>query len=91
MTQAGLDILGKSQHQHRLKKQKVVVPDDIREVLQKHPPAWENYQKFPETYRRIRIGWIDASRHRPDTFKQRLNYFLKKTIKNERYGMMEKK
>lgn len=37
------------------------------------------------------FGWIDAVRYRPEVFKQRLDYFVKMTQKNKRYGMMEKK
>jgi uncharacterized protein YdeI (YjbR/CyaY-like superfamily) len=91
MTKAGLDILDQSHHKHRLKKKPVTVAADIKKALMAAKPAWTNYQKFPEGYRRIRIGWIDAVRYRPEVFKQRLDYFVKMTQKNKRYGMMEKK
>jgi hypothetical protein len=26
------------------------------------PAAWKNFQRFPASYKRIRVGWIDASR-----------------------------
>lgn len=91
MTKAGLDILDQSHHKHRLKKKPVTVAADIKKALMAAKPAWTNYQKFPEGYRRIRIGWIEAARHVPKTFEQRLKHFVKMTQKNKRYGMMEKK
>ncbi len=90
MTKAGLDILHQSEHKHRLKRKPVIVAADIQKALKK-AAAWNYYLKFPEGYRRIRIGWIDAARHRPEVFKQRLDYFVKKTAKNERFGMLERK
>src|SRR5688572_26914133 len=41
----------------------------------KDADVWRNFQKFPESYKRIRIGWIAAARQRPAALRQRLNYF----------------
>ncbi len=49
----------------------------------------ENFQAFPVTYQRIRIGWIDAARHRPEIFQQRLRYLLKMTAQNKKFGMVQ--
>ena len=49
----------------------------------------ENFSKFPESYKRIRIGWIAAAKHRPAIFRQRLGYFLKMTSRNKRFGMVQ--
>jgi hypothetical protein len=35
------------------------LPPDIRQRLQADPVVWENFERFPDSYRRIRIGWID--------------------------------
>ncbi len=50
---------------------------------------WKNYRSFPESYKRIRIGWITAARHRQEVFEQRLRYFLKMTAQNKRFGMVQ--
>ena len=68
---------------------KFTLPNDILKNLRTKPIVWKNFIKFPESYKRIRIGWIDAARHRPEVFQQRLNYFLKMTAKNKRYGMVQ--
>lgn len=65
------------------------IPSDILQELKKDKETWENFEKFPENYKRIRIGWIRDSRKRQDVFKQRLDYFLKMTKQNKRFGMVQ--
>ncbi|MGH2574666.1 MAG: YdeI/OmpD-associated family protein [Ignavibacteria bacterium] len=57
--------------------------------MKKDLKTWENFRKFPETYKRIRIGWISGARHRPEIFKQRLRYFFKMTSQNKKFGMVQ--
>jgi len=68
---------------------KCVIKDDILKLLKEEKTTWENFKKFPESYKRIRIGWIEEARTRPELFKKRLEYFLKKTANNKKYGMMQ--
>ena len=35
---------------------------------------------------RIRIGFIEGARNRPEEFQKRLRYFIKMTEKNKQYG-----
>jgi len=65
------------------------LPDDIVARLRKDPATWRNFQKFPASYKRIRVGWIAAARHRREVFEQRLRYFLKMTKQNKRFGMVQ--
>lgn len=58
-------------------------PVDILEVIRKDQRAWENYEKFPESYKRIRIAYIDAARKRPLEFKKRLENFICKSRENK--------
>jgi uncharacterized protein YdeI (YjbR/CyaY-like superfamily) len=64
------------------------VPADILAALQADPQIWENYQRFPELYKRIRIGFIEEVRKQPEVFQQRLANFLKKTRENKMFGTM---
>lgn len=90
MTKAGLAKIAHAFDSARdTKRLKWSVPRDILARLKKSPATWRNYQRFPESYRRIRIGWIVAARHRPVAFRQRLNYFLKMTAQNKRFGMVQ--
>jgi uncharacterized protein YdeI (YjbR/CyaY-like superfamily) len=64
-------------------------PADILAKLKRDPETWKNFQRFPASYKRIRIGWIEAARARKVAFDQRLNYFLKMTKANKRFGMVQ--
>jgi len=70
-----------------------VFPKDILDEIRKDKAAWENYQRFSEPYRRIRIAYIDAARKRPDEFSKRLENFIAKTKENKLimgYGGIDK-
>lgn len=69
-----------------LENEKFVFPIDIIEVIRKSKEAWKYYQNFSDSYKRIRISFINGARTRPDVFKQRLDYFIKMTEKNKQYG-----
>ncbi len=66
-----------------------VMPPDILKRLKADKKAWRNFQRFPDTYKRIRVGWIDGARKRPDEFEKRLGYLLKMTAQNKRFGMVQ--
>ena len=63
-------------------------PADILEELKRDTIVWDNFCKFPDSYKRIRIGWIDGARIRPEEFQKRLKYFIKMTSKNKMFGMV---
>ena len=61
-----------------------VFPEDILSRLRADPVAWENYNAFPDAYRRIRVAYIDVARKRPEEFEKRMKSFLEKTRQNRR-------
>jgi len=61
---------------------------DIIAALKRDAKTWRHFRSFPESYQRIRVGWIDAARRRPEIFQQRLRYFLRMTAQNKRFGMV---
>ena len=65
------------------------VPGDILDRMKADPEVWQHFQTFPESYVRIRIGWIDGVRNRPDEYEKRLRYFLKMTKQGKRFGMVQ--
>jgi hypothetical protein len=65
------------------------IPQDILAAIKRGRATWKHFQTFPESYKRIRIGWIDAGRRRPEVFRQRLQHFLKMTAQNKRFGMVQ--
>ncbi len=64
------------------------IPKDILKAIQKDDIVWKNFNRFPQHYKRVRVGWINAARSRPEIFKTRLNYFIKMTGKDKMYGMI---
>ena len=83
MTKAGLAAIA------HVEKKPGKIPADIEGRLKHDPEIWRNFRRFPASYRRIRIGWIDAARSRRPAFEQRLRYFLKMTKRNKRFGMVQ--
>ena len=61
---------------------------DILDALKQDAKIWKNFHAFPAWYQRIRLGWIDASRVRPEIFHKRLRYLIKMTAQNKRFGMV---
>src|SRR5947207_1804643 len=90
MTRAGLERI-RHVFDHKQATKQVVwrLPPDIRRRLRADPIVWKHFQRFPESYRRIRIGWIAAARRRPEIFEQRLRHFIKMTARNKRFGMVQ--
>ena len=70
-----------------------VFPGDIIERLKEDAAVWENYERFSNSYKRIRIAYIEAARVRYDEFEKRLNNFIAKTRDGKMvagYGGIEK-
>ena len=62
------------------------IPKDILEAIQADAEAWKHFQNFSDAYKRIRIGFIDGARDRPEEFKKRLRYFIRMTARNKQFG-----
>lgn len=60
-----------------------IFPDDIIGRLKEDNIVWKNYQQFSDTYKRIRIAYIEAARKRPEEFEKRLNNFINKVRENK--------
>ena len=70
-----------------------VFPEDIIDAIRRDEQAWNNYVRFTEPYKRIRVAYIDAARKRPEEFKKRLENFISKTRENKLivgYGGIDK-
>ncbi len=65
------------------------IADDILACMRADEQAWRNFEKFPDVYKRIRIGYIEEMRKQPEEFKKRLENFMKKTRENKMFGVME--
>ncbi len=64
------------------------IPSDILSALQANSRAWRHFRTFSRPYQRVRIGWIDGARKRPEVFRQRLRYFLAMTERGKKFGLV---
>ncbi|MBN1159625.1 MAG: YdeI/OmpD-associated family protein [Candidatus Diapherotrites archaeon] len=70
----------------QIASEKFVFPKDILDALKKDNTVWKNFSAFSDTYKRIRIAYIDSARERPEEFRKRLNNFTNKTRENKKIG-----
>jgi len=84
MTPAGLAVIGDA-----LEEQPFRVSKDVEKAIRSEPGAWEHFEGFPESYRRVRIAYIEAARDRPEEFAKRLRNFVKNTAANRRFGWVK--
>lgn len=69
-----------------LAEKPVVLAPDIRAALRADRETWLNFRAFSDSYKRIRIGYIEGARDRPDEFAKRLRNFIKMTKANRIIG-----
>lgn len=65
------------------------VAPDILAAISTDEETRRQFELLPESYVRIRVGWIEGARDRPAMFEQRLRYFLKMTKQGKRFGMVQ--
>ena len=63
-----------------------VIPVDVAKAIKANKTAWKNFQKFSDSYKRIRIAFIDGARKRPAEFQKRLRHFIDMSEKNKMFG-----
>ncbi len=83
ITPAGRAALGSA-----LRRERLVVAPDVRQALRAEPGARTRFARLPAAYKRIRLGFIEGARGRPETFSARLRYFVRMTAQGKRYGMV---
>lgn len=89
MTKAGLVAIAHVFDPAKDKPWNFVVPPDILKPLKADKEAWRNFKKFPESYRRIRVAYIESrKRHGDGLFRKALEHFIRMTAKNKRIGFV---
>ena len=61
-------------------------PEDIMAAIRENKQAWENFQRYSGSYKRIRIAYIDGARDRPGEYEKRLKHFIKMTEQDKQFG-----
>ena len=63
-----------------------VIDKDILNALQKDSVVWNNFCRFPDLYKRVRIDTIQIKKRQPELYKSRLDKFIENTRKGILYG-----
>lgn len=63
-----------------------IIPDDILAAIHADPNAKTYFEEFPSLYVRVRVGYIEEMRKRPEEFNRRLQNFIQKTAAGKRFG-----
>ncbi len=88
MTKAGLDAIAHVFDPNEKNGEVFEVAPDILTVIKEDKQAWDNFQKLPGAYKRIRIGFIESRRRHGDLmFQKSLRHFVEMTAKNKRFGL----
>jgi uncharacterized protein YdeI (YjbR/CyaY-like superfamily) len=58
----------------------------IVSALQEDAEVWANFLSFPESYRRVRIGWIQNTTGNAEVREQRLRYLIRMTRAGKQFG-----
>ena len=83
MDEAGLAALPSKS----LSKKKFEISQDILKALKKDLHVWRNFQKFPASYKRIRVAFIEGRRrHGALAFRKSLKHFVAKSKENKRFA-----
>lgn len=68
---------------------KFKIPSEILGAIRKNADAWKNFQGLPDSYKRIRIAYIEhRKRQGKEAFRSSLEHFIRKTAKNKRFGFV---
>lgn len=85
MTQAGIDPI---ESQIGSPDDPLNIPDWVEVQLKTDDTVWKNFQEFPYSYQRLKIGWITEIKgeSRRAEAQKRLDYLIKMTRQGKMYG-----
>ncbi|MCM1427613.1 MAG: YdeI/OmpD-associated family protein [Eubacterium sp.] len=63
-----------------------VIDDEILKALRSDSVVWENFNKFPALYQRVRIDTIQIKKRQKELFANRLEKFIANTKEGIMYG-----
>lgn len=63
-----------------------IIMSEIVAAFKTRPVAWQNFQKFPSLYQRVRIDNIQRVATKPDLFKTRLSKLIEASARSEMIG-----
>jgi uncharacterized protein YdeI (YjbR/CyaY-like superfamily) len=92
MTAAGLAAISHVYDPKTDKEDAFTIPSGIMKAIKANPDAWKYFEKMPETYKRIRVAYIEGrKRHSTGSYLSSLANFVKATAKNKRIGFVRER
>lgn len=92
MTKAGLDAISHVFNPETDKKEEFVIPSGILKAIKANNDAWRNFQKFPASYTRIRVAYIESrKRHGVALYLKALKHFVQMSAKGKRIGFVKER
>lgn len=90
MTKAGFAAIAHVFDPYKDKIEDFDIPPEILNPLKANEQAWTHFQKMPESYKRIRIAYIESrKRQGREMFENSLSHFIKMTAMNKRFGFIK--
>jgi uncharacterized protein YdeI (YjbR/CyaY-like superfamily) len=91
MTEAGLKAIAHTFDPKSDKPDEFKIPPGILKALKNNPEAWKNFQKFPKSYQRVRVSYIESrKRHSTGMYLSALKNFVKATSEGKKIGIYGK-
>lgn len=90
MTKAGLAAIAHVYNPKTDTPKKPKLPVYIENALKVDKKAWDNWQKFPDSYKRMRIAYVKSQKkHNSETGKAAVRNLVKMTAKGKRFGFVK--
>lgn len=61
-------------------------PKDTIIRIKANKKAWGNFQRYSDSYKHIRIAYIEDFRSIPEEYEKKLKYFIEKTARDNQFG-----
>jgi uncharacterized protein YdeI (YjbR/CyaY-like superfamily) len=92
MTKAGLTSFKEVEKNYRKKsktkpKKRLSIPPDLKKALVTNKKAWENFNTFAPSCKRLYIGWMTDAK-RKETKEKRIKQILRWAEQNKKPGLM---
>jgi uncharacterized protein YdeI (YjbR/CyaY-like superfamily) len=68
-------------------KIKEAMPSDLKKALMKDKRAWENFQKFANSYRNMYIGWVNTAKT-DETRRRRIKKTVEQSLQNKKLSFL---
>jgi hypothetical protein len=91
MIAAGLKPISRPIDLTLFEEGKLIIAPGTIEALRADMLAWKNFQKLPQDYYKVRLGFIESRRRHDNKMLQRsLHHFVGMTAKNRKFGMVKR-